>query len=220
MLPRRNHPFLALSLLALPFLHLACQGEGAGLLQEPNSMGISYSDPEVGDQETYVRFTYGDLHQRDTAKTYTQGRMTLKVLAVGDKELLLEETRCYEWDSACQVQEVKLDRMTGQVEAPGPQGWSVLMDANAFPSGIFSENPGRTIPFEGYSPSAQEPVVGIAANFRTASGTYGKVTVMANPTDIPVDGGGKCLVLTPKDRLIEIRYYQVFGIDGGWEILE
>jgi hypothetical protein len=106
-----------------------------GSLRVPGCAGISYSTPVVGAQETYVRHNYGDLGRRDTVKNYTAGRLTLKIVAVEDELVRLEETQGFEWYSTCHVQAVRLDRRTGKFQALEEPGWSLVTDANKFTSG-------------------------------------------------------------------------------------
>jgi hypothetical protein len=207
-------------LFALPLFLAACQDEGGLRPDSTGYAGISYSSPVVGAKETYIRFLYGSLKERDTVKTYGPGRMTLEVLAVTGEEIRLRETRCYESDTACHAQELKVDRKTGKVRGMEENAWSPLTGANRLSAGLFSEDPARVIAFDGYSPKAQEPVAGVASEYRTRTSTYRNVTVLADPTDIPIDAGGRCLILTRGDRVIEMLNYQVYGIDGGWEVEE
>lgn len=183
----------------------------------PESGGIHFDQPVEGARETYVRFTYGGVKMPEAVKTYTQEFMSLEITKVQDNSMTFSQKWCYAHDSACTTMNFTVDRTTGHVDVLEADGWSELEMANQFSFGIFTDST-RIIEFTEYVPKVESPSVGIAPEYRLGGKSYRDVTVMVDPTGIPMDGGGQVLVLSMEKRLIELYRYHVFGIDGGWEM--
>ena len=180
--------------------------------------GIYYREPVIGAHETYTGFRYGEMKSRDAVKTYTNDSMILKVVGIEGNTVTISQKRCYTHDATCTIDTLKLDRISGRVEVLGEFGWSELEGVNLFPEGIFSEDMNRKIEFSGYAPQVDMPAVGFAPEYQVGNQSFKNVTVMVDPTGIPIDAGGKCLILSNGHRLLEILSYHVFGTDGGWEL--
>lgn len=180
--------------------------------------GIYYREPVIGAHETYTGFRYGEMKAWDTVKTYTNDSMTLKVAGIEGNTVTISQKKCYTHDANCAIETLKLDRISGRVEVLGEFGWSELEGVNLFPEGIFSEDLNRKIEFSGYAPQVDVPAVGFAPEYQVGKKNFKNVTVMVDPTGIPIDVGGKCLILSDEHRLLEILSYHVFGTDGGWEL--
>lgn len=185
----------------------------------PEKGGIHFSQPVLGARDAYVRFHYGGPKSPETTKTYTQDSMSLEVVEVRDNSMTLIQKWCYAQDTACTTLILTVDRTTGHVEAREGEGRSELETVNSFPSGIFTDS-ARTIEFTDYTPKVESPAVGKAPEYHLAGKTYRQVTVMVDPTGVPMDRGGQVLILSQEKRLIELYSYHVFGTDGGWELRE
>lgn len=180
--------------------------------------GIDYREPVIGAQDSYTGFRYSELKNPDTVKTYTNDSMTLKVVGLAGDTVTLLQNRCYENDAACTISTLKLDRISGRVHASGEFGWSELEIVNLFPEGIFSGDPDRKIEFIGYVPQVDMPAVGFAPEYQVGNKAFKNATVMIDPRGVPIDVGGRCLILSGEHRLLEIFSYNVFGTEGGWEL--
>lgn len=189
-----------------------------GCVMDGNSRnnGIFYDHPVVGARESYIGFTYGGPKSPSPEKNYTQDSLILEVLSVAADIVRLSEKRCMAWDSLCYTKEVVLDRSTGLFRGDDLDG-SILRTVNLFPAGLFTRDSTRQIVFQGYAPVDIRPAAGFVPEFRAGNKVYRDVTFFVDPSGVPIDAGGHCLVLSKEKRLLESYRYHVFGTDGGWE---
>lgn len=201
------------SLVFLCLLLTGCLLEGG----PERGPAISLSDPEVGQTDVFTRYTYG-FEGGSGTKSYTGDSLTLSITDVDSDSIGLVETACWTGQSGCQATRFTLSRESGKAVVRDSAAFVSLAEANVFPKGILSEDFGNEIEFQGHSPVTEGPEAGFKKEYSIRGGEFQDVIVLADPTMVPVDGGGRAFILTKERRILDMYSYMVFGIDGGWEL--
>lgn len=184
------------------------------------SQGLRLSRPEVGQSDRFVGFDFGKVKDPSADKSYRKDTLTLRIRAVDEVAISMEQEICEEGRPPCMTESFRIIKKTGKIE-PDSSGYIPLTAVNVFPQGIFAANASNEIGFQGYVPQVDTAMVGFKREHRMGSSTVmtPRPTVLADPSRIPFDGGGFCLIMTGERRILEMYRYMVFGTDGGWELI-
>jgi hypothetical protein len=185
------------------------------------SQGLRLSRPEAGQSDRFVGFDFAMTDPPSTYRSYRKDTLTLRIRTVDEVAISMEQEICEESRPPCMTESFRIIRKTGKIE-PDSSGYILLTAVNVFPQGIFAENDSKEIGFQGYVPQVDTAMVGFKREHQLGSTKVmiPRPTVLADPAQIPFDGGGFCLIMTDERRILEIYRYMVFGTDGGWELIE
>jgi hypothetical protein len=183
------------------------------------SQSLRLSRPEAGQSNRFVGFDFKG-ESPNTYRSHRRDTLTLRIRAVDEVAISMEQEYCDESRPPCRIEAFRIIRKTGKIE-PDSSGYIPLTAVNVFPQGIFAANDSREIGFQGYMPIVDTAMVGFKREHRMGSSKVmiPRPIVLVDPSQIPVDGGGFCLIMTDERTILEIYRYMAFGTDGGWELI-